>query len=66
MPEDYIETKRSWIHKQRKACPHCGLALEIQVDIPFQHPVPTIKLKGAVKAKASIRIELPAPEDVNA
>ena len=58
-PEDYIETKRSWIHKERRACPHCGLPLEITVEVPMTHPVPRIQLKGAVKAKAVLRIDVP-------
>lgn len=59
MPEDYVETKRSWIHKWTKRCPHCNLPIDIEVGIPFTHPVPTLKMKGGVKAKSTIRIELP-------
>jgi hypothetical protein len=60
MPEDYIETKRSWVHRFRKHCPHCNLPLDIEIDIPFTHPQPTLKLKGGVKAKSAISINVPA------
>ncbi len=58
-PEEYIETKRGWVHKFRKPCPHCNLPIDIEIYIPLIPPKPALKMKGGVKAKATLKIDLP-------
>ena len=60
MSEDAIETKRGWVHRFRKSCPHCGLPIALEVYIPMLPPKPSFSLKGAVKARTKITIDLPS------
>ena len=57
MSEEYVKTNKGWNHKFKKLCPHCSLPLEIQVFVPELPPKPTLTLKGAVKAKATLRFD---------